>query len=113
MTLAPQWPQSKLKQAGPNKKISATININKMDFLCSALAPTKSDIDITINSCIWDTNSLPLDYFNLTLSTLKQANSTIEDIYDSYYSPPIIDYGWIDISKGVTVGCNGWSNQQL
>ena len=61
----------------------------------------------------WNTDFLPSKVFDLTLSTLKQVNSTIEDIYDSYYSPPITDHDQMDTLKEATVGCDGWGNQQL
>ena len=55
---------------------------------------------------------MPPEIFDLTLNILKQADSTIEDIYDSYCTEPVVDYKWMDTSKEVTVGCNGWGNQQ-
>ena len=101
MTLAPHWPNPKLKWAGPTKKFSDYININKMDFLVP-----------TIDSDPWDINYAPSDMFDFIVSTLKQADSTTEDIYNLYYSPPIVDYKWMDASKEATVGCDGWGNQQ-
>ena len=56
---------------------------------------------------------LPSGVFELTISTLKQADYTIENIYNSYYLPPVVDYTWMDASKEATVGCIGWGNQQL
>ena len=84
-----------------------------MDFLHSILAPTGSNSDIITDLYTWDLDFLSSEIFNLTFRILKQADLTIENIYDSYYSPPIIDYSCMDTSKEVTVGCNGWGNQQL
>ena len=65
-----------------------------------------------IDPSTWNTDYLPSEIFDLTIDILKQADSTIEDIYNSYYKTPSVDYSWMDTSKEVTVGCNGWGNQQ-
>ena len=65
-----------------------------------------------IDLSTWDMDYLPSEVFGLTLDILEQADSTINDIYDSYYEPPTVDYRWMDALKEVTVGCEGWGNQQ-
>ena len=45
----------------------------------------------TTDSHPWNSDYVP-PTFDISLSTLEQANSIIEDIYNLYYSPSIVDY---------------------
>ena len=66
------WLSKPVLGTEPTKKILEPINIDKMDYV-TWLDPYTHDTDF-----------VPLKCYNLTLSLLKQVDSTIENIIDKY-----------------------------